>query len=624
VGERLASPNERTRWAAVSVLESLRRLDERVGSAAPATAASAVPAIAALLGSPSPVVRLTAVEALARTGDAATPTLIGCLTDEDPQVREAALGALGRPKGLEYILRPILDALRSGDPERQSRAMTTVFDELCWQPQDLLSGDERKRLLDVIDEVARELGRLVEEGSPDLRWEAAQTLRLIEPLGAPGVPALVAALGSDDSRLRAEAADGLGWIGVADDYVIDALVPLLDAQLDELQDNARVSLGRLGAGNPRAVAALIPRLTAPSVVVRRRAADALGMCGVGGRPAAPGLTAALGDTDAEVRAAAARSLASVTKGTTDGVAPLVQALDDPQQPVRIAAARGLGELGPNAGEAVSAMVALFEASRVAAADESLGEERAREFLDVCYEVMSAFGEMGEAAIPALVDIVVGPDEHLAGHAAAAFRLETDVAEAALAQHLAGSAETRLRAAEGFERLAYNLTGLGPPERSPGGWDAEERRHLDAMMARHPALAEAVCLRHMHNLCARETSWTDELGAGITLDRFWFVDLIGLEEPYVLEPKDACCPLAGDDTLGYALNRALAWQAVSRIDRPAETALFFEADVDDGEPLGGPEDAVARHDGRVVVGFCDGHVDTLPLDAARALLQRPVP
>ncbi len=63
--------------------------------------------------------------------------------------------------------------------------------------------------------------------------------------------------------------------------------------------------------------------------------------------------------------------------------------------------------------------------------------------------------------------------------------------------------------------------------------------------------------------------------------------------------------------------------MAEVKNPAQTVLFFEADLPDDVPFGSA-DAVLEpppHADRIVVGFVDGHVKAMPPDEVRELLQR---
>jgi HEAT repeat protein len=86
---------------------------------------AAIDAIADSLSEPQPAVRLTAVEALARTRHPrASAALMHALNDDDPAVRAAAVAGFGR-LGTPSV-RAAIDALRNGDPDPTVRRKAAI------------------------------------------------------------------------------------------------------------------------------------------------------------------------------------------------------------------------------------------------------------------------------------------------------------------------------------------------------------------------------------------------------------------------------------------------------------------------------------------------------------------
>ncbi|MFQ5808696.1 MAG: hypothetical protein ACE5JM_03665 [Armatimonadota bacterium] len=95
------------------------------------------------------------------------------------------------------------------------------------------------------------------------------------------------------------------------------------------------------------------------------------------------------------------------------------------------------------------------------------------------------------------------------------------------------------------------------------------------------------------------------------------------DPYLKNRAIYACPDTPGNVIGYAINEALIGARIADVKRPSETVLFFESDQAQELPFGGP-DAVTgppRHDGHVVVGFVDGHVQRVSPEELRALLAR---
>ncbi|HOS92726.1 MAG TPA: hypothetical protein PLQ54_05395, partial [Armatimonadota bacterium] len=93
-------------------------------------------------------------------------------------------------------------------------------------------------------------------------------------------------------------------------------------------------------------------------------------------------------------------------------------------------------------------------------------------------------------------------------------------------------------------------------------------------------------------------------------------------PYIKNEQLLRCPAAGDAMPAYGFNEKLLGLTLADIAKPAETVLVFEKDPADGTNVGGPEQLAARHEGSVVIGFADGHVQVMPLDQVMRLRWDP--
>jgi prepilin-type processing-associated H-X9-DG protein len=92
--------------------------------------------------------------------------------------------------------------------------------------------------------------------------------------------------------------------------------------------------------------------------------------------------------------------------------------------------------------------------------------------------------------------------------------------------------------------------------------------------------------------------------------------------YVVNTAIYTCPSASGQPVSYVLNQAVAGKKLSTIVQPQQTVLLFEADSPPSPPVGGSAlVGTGRHQGAVVVGFVDGHVETYTPGEARRLLSR---
>lgn len=92
-------------------------------------------------------------------------------------------------------------------------------------------------------------------------------------------------------------------------------------------------------------------------------------------------------------------------------------------------------------------------------------------------------------------------------------------------------------------------------------------------------------------------------------------------PYHGNPAILRSPAWGEQPVGYALNEAIAGLNLAEVAQPARTVLFFETPAAAEMPVATSEQVPDEgpHDGRLVVGFCDGHVELLTPDELRERL-----
>lgn len=262
-----------------------------------------VPALLKLLKQSNPLLRRSAVRALARFGPAAVaalPCLRDRLNDPDAEVREQAARALGQ---LGPVAIPALtDALGNADPA--------------------------------------------------VRREAVWALKQLAPASLPAAPALVRALRDRDLKVRKGAALTLQLLDADPDLVIPALIAALRDTNLVFCRLAASALVRLGG---RAVPALAGALANSDRHVRREAAWALGQIGPAARPAVPALLTAL-----KSAAHPPRSIVEAPRepDADHGATPLV-VVEPWKRPDRTFVrylVETLGRIGPAAAPAVPALV----------------------------------------------------------------------------------------------------------------------------------------------------------------------------------------------------------------------------------------------------------------------------
>lgn len=92
--------------------------------------------------------------------------------------------------------------------------------------------------------------------------------------------------------------------------------------------------------------------------------------------------------------------------------------------------------------------------------------------------------------------------------------------------------------------------------------------------------------------------------------------------YVRNDRLMVCPSAADKPLGYALNSKMAGLKLRDVRDPAQTVLFFEADVTKEKAVGSPEQCAYRHGGKASICLTDGHVKAMTKDEVQKLTWDP--
>ena len=228
----------------------------------------------------------------------------------------------------------------------------------------------------------------------------------------------ITALGSDDSAVRASAADQLGLFGQSAADAIPQLIEALRDGYEPVRLNAAYSLGTIGEP---AVPQLIETLGAEHGPTRRMAAYALAAVGA---PAVPALSEAVQHTEDAVRIEATYALAQIGKPAETAIPALMQHTKDPADEVRRYIADAFGGIGPAAAPAVPALIDMLEN------DE---DKQAR------FEAALALAQIGPAssdAVPALAKALRDPDRYVRDNAIHALkRIDTIEAETALFDYL---------------------------------------------------------------------------------------------------------------------------------------------------------------------------------------------
>jgi len=337
-------------------------------------------AITALLGAlkdPEPAVRNSATVALGYlTGSngasrlidlkAVISSLVAKLSDGDGEIRLATfhvLAALGRPSGAEAPAE-LAAALKDESPANRAAAVAAVAS--------FARG---------LDPMIPSLIRMMEnDDAPSVRTACALAIERVRPpaISLAAAPALIAALGRPDPRVRAVASSALMQLGPDARAAIPALIAVAREKPGDPANpehglwgpdrRAIEALGRIAPATERegeAVAALVEVLRAPDASKWNSAIYALEPFGAAAAPAIPALIHLLRQSVTSQSpfvngASVARALGRIAPGTESAVAA-VAALNDllRADQHRSAAAQALGEFGPAAASAIPDLIRIL-------------------------------------------------------------------------------------------------------------------------------------------------------------------------------------------------------------------------------------------------------------------------
>jgi len=281
---------------------------------------------------------------------------------------------------------------------------------------------------------------LLKSEQPRTRCFAAWALGAIGPDAAEAAPALLKALGSDQSgkmgkwnfRPYGYITWALGRIGPAAKDAAPLLGKFIQSKGDPFSHApAAWALSRMGSAAEAAMPDLLKALDSNNRTIRYHAAVALGNIG---SPAVPGLTKVAGERPGPGAAAAAHALRRIGPEAKPALPALLKLLKGEHLTSRIETARALAAIAPAdagvisaLGEAfsdkeygvrVSAAEALGECGvKAASAVPSLGKALGDTKREVKRAAALALGRIGQTALPSLKTAVTGKDAYVRKFAA---------------------------------------------------------------------------------------------------------------------------------------------------------------------------------------------------------------
>jgi HEAT repeat protein len=261
-------------------------------------------------------------------------------------------------------------------------------------------------------------------------------------------------LASTDAAVRLEAIDQLGERGEATPEVLAALSAQLKDASATVRAHAAHAMGHLGPGARPAIEALAPLVVDADKNVQRMAIRAWARIRPGPEVSVPLFSKLMADVDPATRAGALNALAEVGK---PAVPALVQSLKDEKATYWVCLI--LGEIGPDAAEAVPALVEVLKA-------DQRPEVRREAVL-----ALAAIGPAAAGAVPPLVEALADKDTAIG-------------ASAAYALGCVGP-----QAKEALPALAKSLENADPFLKTASGWALAKIEPTEA----HRATAVALLL-----------------------------------------------------------------------------------------------------------------------------------
>jgi HEAT repeat protein len=352
--EQLADLNWNKRWSGVY---SLRLIGGKEAAAA----------IVRALNDKDERVSAEAIDALSAIGPAAVDALSNASTQEDADIRFAAISALAGMAKEQIIpvlqtaladkVQRIREAAVMGLAATKSQKAIPALSQALRSDNVQASGDAMQGLVQLGDASVSAFAQAIKE---DKRWAvrrvAAQGLGHIATVAC--VPSLNRALRDEDERVRIVAARSLTQVGPIASQAISPLVFALEDQSDDVRNSAALAIARIAPGNPTAVPAIVRALKHSNPRVRVGAAQAIAWLGSEAPSAVYGLIGLLKDKDDTVVLATRLALIKLNKEALAGLQKALQS-ESSDAELRLHVIDVLGQIGIDSAPAAEKLVSLL-------------------------------------------------------------------------------------------------------------------------------------------------------------------------------------------------------------------------------------------------------------------------
>ena len=222
------------------------------------------------------------------------------------------------------------------------------------------------------------------------------------------VETAIAALKTEDTAARMEAANTLGFMREGAAEAVSALVNAFEDSYEPVRRNATYALGAIGASAVEPLAeALDAEKEAFEMEPILHICDAAHGLAAIGAPAVPTLVAALKDERENVRASAAYALGEMGPVAADGVDGLIALLTDTSEEVRRHATSALGMIKVPASKTVPALTRVLE------------DPEDTDLAFFAAQALTRIGSDATEAIPALSEALMNESAYVRGFASEA-------------------------------------------------------------------------------------------------------------------------------------------------------------------------------------------------------------
>ena len=263
-----------------------------------------------------------------------------------------------------------------------------------------------------------DLPALIKELSSDdehTRWWTLERLSRLKGDAAPAVGKLIDLLQDKEPTIRSETVFTLMRIGPAAADAVDALIEALDDRENGSPSDVITALDAIGPASAPATTKLLDIIQRRDPQVGRPSAALLALANIA--PDSPhtqaALLTAMDDEDEWIRTIAMTGVARCCRGTPQVVAKFIACLQDEDPDTRWGAARALEAFGPDAVDAIPALIESLCDDRAGPDPDDNFALFARE---AAAEALGTMGALAEQAVPALMEAVENKVEFVEGGA----------------------------------------------------------------------------------------------------------------------------------------------------------------------------------------------------------------